>query len=76
MESWDPQAEIIRIAGELGNSLINEMTDCSTFAKAVLSTLRGRGVFWLCQQLLQGEVQGEKEKKKILHCVLIFIFPC
>lgn len=63
MESWDPQAEVIRIAGELGNSHIHEMTDCSPFAKAVLNTLRGRGVFWLCEQLLQGEAQGEKEKK-------------
>lgn len=48
MESWDPQAEVIRIAGELGNSHIHEMIDCSSFAKAVLNTLRGRGVFWLC----------------------------
>lgn len=48
MESWDPQAEVIRIARELGNSHIHEMTDCSPLAKAVLNTPRGRGVFWLC----------------------------
>lgn len=47
MESWDPQAEVMRIAGELGNSHIHEMTDCGSFAKAALNTLRGRGVFWL-----------------------------
>lgn len=47
MESWDPQAEVI-IAGELDNSHIHELTDCSPFAKAVLNTPRGRGVFWLC----------------------------
>lgn len=34
MESWDPPAEVMRIAGELGNSHIHEMTGCGSFAKA------------------------------------------
>lgn len=42
MESWDPQAEVIIIAGELGNSHIHELTDCSPFAKAVLKYTKGQ----------------------------------
>lgn len=62
----------MRIAGELSNSHIHKMTECSSFAKAVLNMLRGRGVLWLCKQLLQGEAQGEKGKEisTVLSCLL------